>query len=101
MSSETNTFPIYIKLIEQRGEKTERLMEEIKNLSLRLDIYDEVTLEPMLENEIGGEENSLIYCITTNPANHSQKSGQIVDFLEYLVQKMFNKYPAFTEPPTN
>lgn len=101
MSSESNTFPIYIKLIEQRGEKTERLMEEIKNLSMRFNIYDEVTLETVTDSDTGSQDNSLTYCIAITPASHSQKSKNTIDFLEYLVQKMFNKYPALTEPPNN
>lgn len=98
MTSENNTFPIYIKLVEQRGDKTERLVDEIKSLSLRFNIYDDVTLAAILPSNTGSEENTLVYCINTTPTNHSQKSGHIIDFLEYVFQKMFDKYPAYTEP---
>lgn len=98
MSPETNTFPIYIKLIEQKGEKTERLIEEIKNLSIKFNILDDVSLSAILPSTSGSDENSLIYCINTTPTNHSTSSGQIIDFLEYIFQKMFDKYPAYTEP---
>ena len=98
MSSENNALPIYIKLIEQRGDKTERLMEEIKSLSERFNIYDDVTLSGVIPSTSSAEENALIYCINTTPTNNSQKAGNIMDFLEYLFQKMFNKYPAYTDP---
>lgn len=97
MSSEKNKFPVYIKFVEQKGEKTERLIEEIKTLSRRFNIYDEISLMAVLPSTSNSEENSLIYCIMANPAEHSYVSNQIIDFLEYVFQKMFEKYPAYTE----
>lgn len=98
MSTETTTYPIYFSLIERSGEKTDRLIKEIRALSKSLNIYDEVTFVSSVPANNGGTDEMLLtYCIQINsPVN--KKGAEIVTFLEYIFQKMFDKYPAFTEP---
>jgi hypothetical protein len=99
MSSESNTFPIFFKLQEQRGEKTERLMDEIKSLALRFNISEDIKFIRILPSNSSANENILIYALNATP-NNTPKSVSVINFLEYLFQKLFDKYPAFTEPDT-
>lgn len=100
MSTELNTFSIYFSLIERRGEKTDRLIKEIIDLSKQLSVYDEVSLVTATPARTAGpDENKLTYCIQISSHNN-KKATEIVTFLEYIFQKMFDKYPAFTEPET-
>jgi len=98
MSPESNIFPIYFKLQEQRGEKTERLMDEINLLSERFDISEDVNFVRLLPSPSNSTENVLVYSISTTPASHSLKGERVINFLEYIFQKLFEKYPAYTEP---
>jgi hypothetical protein len=98
MTPESNIFPIYIKLVEQRGNKTELLMEEIKNLSIRFDISEDVKFVRLLPSTSNSNENSIVYLINTNPISHSPKAMRTISFLSYIFEKMFDKYPAYTEP---
>jgi hypothetical protein len=100
MSTELNTFSIYFSLLERRGEKTDRLIKEIIDLSKQLNVYDEVTLVSASPAKTAGpDENKLTYSIQVTSPNN-KKATDIVAFLEYIFQKMFDKYPAFTEPET-
>jgi hypothetical protein len=100
MSTELNTFPIYFSLIERRGEKTDRLITEIIDLSKQLNVYEEISLvSTSPASTAGPDENKLIYCIQISSPNN-KKANDIITFLEYIFQKMFDKYPAFTEPET-
>lgn len=97
MSTENPNYSIFFHLIERRGEKTERLIQEIKDLSIHHDIYDEVRLVNINPATIGADENQLVYSIETgSPTN--KKAVDIISFLEHITKKMFDKYPAFTEP---
>lgn len=98
MNSENDTFPIFLQLIEQRGDKTEALIIEIKKLSERFNIYDDVILSSIIQSNTSATENALIYQVNTSPTINSHKSGDIIDFLESIFQKMFDKYPSYVEP---
>jgi len=98
MNSENDIFPIFLQLIEQRGDKTENLVAEIKRLSERFNIYDDVILSGIIPSNTSATENALIYQINTTPTSNSPKSGDIIDFLESIFQKMFDKYPSYVEP---
>lgn len=97
MSTETSNYSIFFQLIERRGDKTERLIQEIKDLSIRHNIYDEVRLVNINPATIGSDENQLVYSIETATPS-SKKGADIIFFLEHITKKMFDKYPAFTEP---
>ena len=98
MSTDNSNYSIYFYLIERRGEKTERLIQEIKDLTLRFNIYDEVRLVSATPASlIGADENTLTYSINMSTPT-TKKGEEIIAFLEYVTKKMFDKYPAFTEP---
>jgi len=98
MNAESDIFPIFFQLIEQKGEKTEALINEIKRLSDKFNIYEDIRLAGITQSGTNSNENVLIYELSTTPTSNSPKSNYIIDFLEYIFQKMFDKYPSYIEP---
>lgn len=98
MSTDTQNFEIYFSLIEKRGEKTDQLINEMIRITKELDVYDQVTFAGTLSaSSAGPNDNKLVYCIEI-PTVSSVKGAAIISFLSYVFEKMFDKFPAFTEP---
>ena len=91
-------YELKFSLIEKKGEKTDALIEEMIELSKVYDIYEECSLSHLvsLDHDLSVDENKLIYVISL-PSAITKKTGQVLGFLNHVFQKMFNKYPAFTE----
>lgn len=91
-------YELRFSLIEKKGEKTDALIEEMVELSKEYDIYEECRFSHLVnfDDDLSVDENKLIYTITL-PSAVTKKSGQVLNFLSHVFQKMFNKYPAFTE----
>lgn len=99
MDTEIDTFPLFFQLIEQKGEKTETIIGEIKKLSTRFNLEDFLTLEDIIPTEYSNEENALIYKVVTNPNSKESNAQNVIDFLAYIFEKMFDRYPSYIEPP--
>ena len=99
MNTDIDIFPLFVQLVEQRGDKTEMLIQEIKKLSERFNIYDDVTLATITASTTSSSDNVLIYQINTTPTSKAANATSPIEFLEYLFQKMFDKYPSYVEPP--
>lgn len=98
MSAENSNYEICFALSERRGEKTEKLIQDIKELSKKYNIYDEVTLSNITASKTLLEtDNTLEYSISIASPNN-KKGENIINFLEHVTKKMFDKYPVFTEP---
>lgn len=98
MSTDTPNFEIYFSLIEKRGEKTDQLIKEIVRVTKELDVYEHVTFAGTLSaTNASSSDNKLVYCIEV-PTISSAKGAAIIAFLSYVFEKMFDKFPAFTEP---
>lgn len=89
-------YELYFSLIEKRGDKTNALIEEITALTKQYDLYEECTLENIVPSQMGVDEYKLVYKLKL-PSVSTKKSGQVLNFFSHIFQKMFNKYPAFTE----
>lgn len=100
MNNKSVELPVYLSLIENRGEKTERLIKEMKDLSISLGLSEEVSLKKITPTvNTSPDENSLIYCLALKTDMSSDKSQGVYKFLQHVFKQLFNKYPAFVEPP--
>lgn len=91
-------YELRFSLTEKKGEKTNSLIEEMIELTKEYDIYEECTFSHLItsDRDLSSDENRLIYVISF-PTATTKKSGQVLSFLSHVFQKMFNKYPAFSE----
>jgi hypothetical protein len=96
MSSEQLT-PIYLKLFEKKGSPSDKLVEEIRNISQSFNVYDYVNLETIETNPKNVNENALNYSISINLAD-DDAAKRINSFLQQIFRELFDNYPAFTEP---
>ena len=98
MTTETNNFEIFFSLIEKRGEKTEQLINDIARLAEKHNIQENVTFSGINHaNTAGDNQNKIIYSISL-PSATTPKAADVMSFLSYIFNKMFEKFPAFTEP---
>jgi hypothetical protein len=98
MNTTTPQYTLHLALTERKGDKTDRLIREMKKLSIKYDLLDEVTLLSRGSSKtLMEEDNTLTYAVSV-PTPNSKKGVNIVAFLEQITQKMFDKYPVFTEP---
>lgn len=98
MNTETENFEFFFSLIEKRGEKTDQLISEIIKASKEHNIYENLDFVGIYPVEYGtGNDNKITYSINV-PTPITEKASNIVAFLVYIFTKMFDKFPAFTEP---
>lgn len=99
MNNDTDTFPLFFQLIEQKGEKTENVIKEIKKLAFKFNIEDSVILHSINQTSFSAEENALVYEVKTNPNSKDSNSMEVIEFLSCIFEKMFDCYPSYIEPP--
>lgn len=88
-------YELKFSLTEKRGERTNNLIQEIATVIESYGLEEEVSFSYLVASPSELDENNLVYTIST-PSASTKKAGTIVDFIVYIFQKMFNKYPAFT-----
>jgi hypothetical protein len=97
MSSNIESLPIYIQLVETPS-KTPRLVEEIIQLSERFNLYESVTLASYTERGTDNGEDILVYRIDAKPQSRQDEGSNVINFLDHIFRKMFDKFPSFVEP---
>jgi len=97
MTTEQANLPIYIRLIEKKGVATDKLVEMIRNMSQQFTVEAIVALQSIEQNPNNSLENVLIYCVTPD-VNDPSQSQQLLSFLKQIWEKLFDNYPAYTEP---
>jgi hypothetical protein len=97
MTTEQINLPIYIKLIEKKGPPTDKLVETLRNMSQEFSVNKLIQLISIEDNPTNPQENVLIYSVTPDSSNKEQ-AQQILSFLKRVWEKLFDNYPAYTEP---
>lgn len=94
--STTETLPIYFQLIEIPA-KTNKLVEEINSLTERFNLTGIVTLVHYNSALTDNGEDVLIYKIKTKSTPKDENGENIINFLDHIFKKMFDRYPSYVE----
>lgn len=97
MSTNVEKMPIYIQFVETPA-KSQKLANEIFELSKRFNIYEIVTLADYIERGTDNGEDLLIYRIDVKPQTRSDNGEDVINFLDHVFKKMFDKFPSYVEP---
>jgi len=97
MSMNVDNLPLYIQLVETKA-KTPQLVEEIIQVSQRFNLYDEVSLVSVSDQETDNGEVVLVYKIQTKNNGKQEEGENVTNFLDHIFRKMFSRFPSFTEP---
>lgn len=97
MNMERTELPIFIRLIEKKGDPTDKLVNIIWNMIEQHDVVDIVKLENIIPNPVNAQENHVYYSVTYEISN--KREGELaLTFLMHVFQRLFNNYPAYVEP---
>lgn len=97
MTTEPINLPIFIRLIEKKGQATDKLVETLRNMSQEFNVIENVKLNSINFNPTDSSENILIYSID-NELSDKEASKRMLNFLKQIWEKLFDNYPAYTEP---
>lgn len=89
--------PVTFRLYERKGAKTDRLIQQIRNMSAAAGVEDAVHLSTIKPNPADSAANILLYTLTFNPKD-PVKAESTVKFAKAVFEKFFSNYPSYVEP---
>lgn len=100
MSTNVDKIPIYIQFVETPN-KSQKLVQEIFELAKRFNLYEVVTLADYVERGTDNGEDLIVYRIDIHPQTRADNGEDVMNFLDHVFNKMFDKFPSYVEPVKN